>query len=124
MPALRIPFRWTSLLLLASIALTTLGVVEASRAVGSFNHGHDVHRSSNVPPVESMPLYLPMDQRCKCNVPKHGPSPFAFLAFRIGTDTLGVALNAYPNPREGWAVDREVPKALRQEMPEAMRREG
>ncbi|HKH90388.1 MAG TPA: HAMP domain-containing sensor histidine kinase [Gemmatimonadaceae bacterium] len=162
MPALRIPFRWTSLLLLASIALTTLGVIEASRAVrsqravaeralrdyagfaawsyqqhlrerldrateeavGSYNHGHDVHRSSNVPPVESMALYLPMDQRCKCNVPKHGPTPFAFLAFRIGTDTLGVALNAYPRPREGWALDRLVPAALRQEMPEAMRREG
>src|SRR4051794_28086388 len=35
MPALRIPLRWTSLLLLASIALTTIGVVEASRAVRS-----------------------------------------------------------------------------------------
>jgi signal transduction histidine kinase len=162
MPALRIPLRWTSLLLLASIALTTVGVVEASRAVrsqravaehalrdyagfaawtyqqhlrarldraieeavGSFNHGHDVHRGSNVPPVESMALYLPRDQRCNCNVPKHGPTPFAFLAFRIGTDTLGVALNAYPRPREGWAVDREVPEALRLEMPEAMRLEG
>src|SRR5215207_2774913 len=162
MPALRIPFRWTSLLLLASIALTTLGVIEASRAVrsqravaeralrdyagfaawsyqqhlrerldrateeavGSYNHGHDVHRSSNVPPVESMALYLPMDQRCKCNVPKHGPTPFAFLAFRIGTDTLGVALNAYPRPREGWALDRLVPEAMRLEMPESMRHEG
>jgi signal transduction histidine kinase len=162
MPALRIPFRWTSLLLLASIALTTLGVVEASRAVrsqravaeralrdyagfaawsyqqhlrerldrateeavGAYNHGHDVHRSSNVPPVESMPLYLPVDQRCDCRVPKHGPTPFAFLAFRIGTDTLGVALNAYPRPHEGWALDYLVPKALRLEMPESMRHEG
>ena len=35
MPATRIPVRWTSLLLLASIALTTVGVVEASRAVRS-----------------------------------------------------------------------------------------
>ena len=35
MPALRIPLRWTSLLLLASIGLTTIGVVEASRAVRS-----------------------------------------------------------------------------------------
>jgi len=161
--SLRFPaLRWTTLLLAASIALTTIGVVEASRAVrsqravaehalqdyagfaawsyqqhlrerldrateeavGSYNHGHDVHRSSNVPPVESMPFYLPRDQRCNCNVPKHGPTPFAFLAFRIGTDTLGVVLNAYPHPREGWAVDRAVPQALRLEMPEAMRREG
>src|SRR5215208_6715577 len=147
--SLRFPaLRWTTLLLAASIALTTIGVVEASRAVrsqravaehalqdyagfaawsyqqhlrerldrateeavGSYNHGHDVHRSSNVPPVESMPFYLPRDQRCNCNVPKHGPTPFAFLAFRIGTGTLGVALNAYPHPREGWAVDRVVPE--------------
>src|SRR3954452_20175928 len=36
MPTLRLPaLRWTSLLLLASIALTTIGVVEASRAVRS-----------------------------------------------------------------------------------------
>src|SRR6476469_3229654 len=33
MPALRVPLRWTALLLLASIALTTVGVVEASRSV-------------------------------------------------------------------------------------------
>jgi hypothetical protein len=35
MPAFRVPLRWTSLLLLASIGLTTIGVVEASRAVRS-----------------------------------------------------------------------------------------
>ena len=153
MPALRIPLRWTSLLLLASIALTTIGVVEASRAVrsqravaehalrdyagfaawsyqehlrvrlgrateevvGAFNHGHDVHRGSNVPPVESMPHYIPMDRGCDCHVPQHGPSPFAFLAFRIGTETLGVALNAHANPREGWLVDQPVPEATRRE---------
>ena len=152
--SLRFPaLRWTTLLLLASIALTTIGVVEASRAVrsqravaehalrdyagfaawsyqqhlrarlgrateevvGAFNHGHDIHRGSNVPPVESMPFYIPGDRRCNCRVPQHGPSPFAFLAFRIGTDTLGVALNAYPDPTKGWAVEGEVPEAMRRE---------
>src|SRR5215208_63090 len=100
MPALRIPLRWTSLLLVASITLTTIGVVEASRAVrsqravaehalrdyagfaawsyqqhlrermgrateellGAFNHGHDVHRSPNVPPVTSIPHYIYTDR--------------------------------------------------------------
>jgi hypothetical protein len=36
MPSTRFPpVRWTALLLAASITLTTIGVVEASRAVGS-----------------------------------------------------------------------------------------
>src|SRR5881628_560719 len=100
MPDLRFPaLRWTTLLLAASIALTTIGVVEASRAVrshrevaehalrdyagfaawsyqqhlqvrlgtateellGAFNHGHDVHRGPNTPPVESMPHYIYID---------------------------------------------------------------
>ena len=99
--SLRFPaLRWTTLLLAASIALTTIGVVEASRAVrsqravaehalrdyagfaawsyqqhlqarlgrateelvGAFNHGHDVHRGPNVPPVESMPHYIYIDR--------------------------------------------------------------
>ena len=149
--SLRFPaLRWTTLLLAASIALTTIGVVEASRAVrsqravaehalrdyagfaawsyqqhlqarlgrateeliGAFNHGHDVHRGPNMPPVESMPHYIYIDRDCNCHRPQYGPSPFAFLAFRIGTDTLGVALNAHPNPHDGWEVDRGVPMAM------------
>ncbi|MFL5619172.1 MAG: sensor histidine kinase [Gemmatimonadaceae bacterium] len=151
MPALRIPLRWTSLLLLASIGLTTIGVVEASRAVrsqravaehalrdyagfaawsyqqhlrerlgaateellGAFNHGHDVHRGNNVPADTSIPHYIRFDRRCNCHVPQRGPSPAAFFGFRIGTDTLGVALNAHPDPSEGWEVDRGVPPEMR-----------
>jgi len=151
MSHLRFPaLRWTTLLLAASIALTTIGVVEASRAVrsqravaehalrdyagfaawsyqqhlqarlgkateeltGAFNHGHDVHRGPNVPPVQSMPHYIYVDRDCACHRPQWGPSPFAFFAFRIGTDTLGVALNAHPDPHDGWEVDRGVPMAM------------
>jgi signal transduction histidine kinase len=163
--SLRFPvLRWTTLLLAASIALTTIGVVEASRAVrsqravaehalrdyagfaawsyqqhlqarlgrateelvGAFNHGHDVHRGPNTPPVESMPHYIFTDRECACHRPQYGPSPFAFLAFRIGTDTLGVALNAHPDPHDGWEVDRGVPMAMvsegAQRYPDAVRR--
>jgi signal transduction histidine kinase len=163
--SLRFPaLRWTTLLLAASIALTTIGVVEASRAVrsqravaehalrdyagfaawsyqqhlqarlgrateelvGAFNHGHDVHRGPNVPPVESMPHYIYTDRECDCHRPQYGPGPFAFLAFRIGTDTLGVALNAHPDPHDGWEVDRGVPMAMlsegAQRYPDAVRR--
>jgi len=154
MATLRFPaLRWTTLLLAASIALTTIGVVEASRAVrsqravaehalrdyagfaawsyqqhlqarlgrateelvGAFNHGHDVHRGDNVPAVESMPHYIFTDRECMCHRPQWGPSPFAFLAFRIGTDTLGIALNAHPDPHDGWEVDRGVPMAMMSE---------
>jgi signal transduction histidine kinase len=145
--------RWTTLLLAASIALTTIGVVEASRAVrsqravaehalrdyagfaawsyqqhlqarlgrateelvGAFNHGHELHRGDNVPAVQSMPHYIFADRECACHRPQYGPSPFAFLAFRIGTDTLGIALNAHPDPHEGWEVDRGVPMAMMSE---------
>jgi signal transduction histidine kinase len=151
MPALRIPLRWTSLLLLASIGLTTIGVVEASRAVrsqravaehalrdyagfaawsyqqhlrerlgrateelvGAFNHGHEVHRGPNVPPVTDIPHYIYFDRRCNCHVPQRGPIPAAFFAFRLGTDTLGVALNAWANPAEGWETDIPVPDSMR-----------
>jgi signal transduction histidine kinase len=152
MPALRLPLRWTSLLLLASIGLTTIGVVEASRAVrsqravaehalrdyagfaawsyqqhlrerlgrateelvGPFNHGHEVHRGPNVPPVTDIPHYIYFDRRCNCHVPQRGPIPAAFFAFRLGTDTLGVALNAWAKPSEGWETDIPVPAAMRE----------
>ncbi|HEV7993427.1 MAG TPA: HAMP domain-containing sensor histidine kinase [Gemmatimonadaceae bacterium] len=141
------PLRWTTLLLAASIALTTIGVVEASRSVrsqravaehalrdyagfaawsyqqhlrdrlarateevlGAFNHGHDVHRGMNTPSVTTIPHYIYFDQLCQCHQTQRGPSPFAFVAFQLGTDTLGVALNAYPRPQEGWVEDRPVP---------------
>src|SRR5215216_5225084 len=108
----RLPaLRWTTLLLMASIGLTTIGVVEASRAVrsqravaehalldyagfaawsyqqhlrerlgrateellGSFNHGHDVHRGSNVPPVTDVPHYIHTDRQCNCHQTQFGP---------------------------------------------------
>ena len=152
MPALRLPLRWTSLLLLASIGLTTIGVVEASRAVrsqrtvaehalrdyagfaawsyqqhlrerlgrateelvGPFNHGHEVHRGPNVPPVTDIPHYIHFDRRCNCHVPQRGPIPAAFFAFRLGTDTLGVALNEWAKPSEGWDTDIPVSAAMRE----------
>ena len=152
MPALRLPLRWTSLLLLASIGLTTIGVVEASRAVrsqravaehalrdyagfaawsyqqhlrerlgrateelvGPFNHGHEVHRGPNVPPVTDIAHYIYFDRSCNCHVPQRGPLPAAFFAFRLGTDTLGVSLNALANPSVGWETDIPVPAAMRE----------
>src|SRR5687768_15669691 len=150
MPPLRIPLRWTSLLLLASIALTTIGVVEASRAVrsqravaeralrdyagfaawsyqqhlravlarsteellGAVNHGHELHRSPRIPPAAELAHYITENSTCNCHQPRFGPSPAAFMAFVLGTDTLGVALNAHPDPSEGWEVDRPVPAAM------------
>jgi signal transduction histidine kinase len=143
----RLPaLRWTTLLLVASIGLTTIGVVEASRSVrsqravaehalrdyagfaawsyqqhlrgvlalateellGAVNHGHELHQTPGVPPAAALAHYVRMNRNCNCHVPRFGPSPIAFMAFRLGTDTLGVALNAHPNPTEGWEVDRPV----------------
>ena len=144
------PLRWTSLLLLATIALTTIGVIEAGRAarsqravaeralrdyagfaawsyqqhlreklgrateelLGPFNHGHDIHRGPGVPPVGDMAHYITFDRLCNCHVPQRGPKPAAFLAFRLGTDTLGVALNSHPRPDEGWEAAADIPPAM------------
>ncbi|MEO8562199.1 MAG: HAMP domain-containing sensor histidine kinase [bacterium] len=142
--------RWTTLLLIASVGLTTMGVVEASRSVrsqravaehalrdyagfaawsyqqhlratlalateellGAVNHGHEVHRNPHIPPASDLPHYVPTERACNCHVPRFGPTPDAFLAFELGSDTLGVALNAHPEPRKGWEVDRPVPDAM------------
>jgi signal transduction histidine kinase len=147
----RLPaLRWTTLLLAASIGLTTIGVVEASRSVrsqravaeralrdyagfaawsyqqhlrevlsrsteevlGAVNHGHEQHTSPQVPPVYVVPQYVEFDQRCQCHKPQYGPSPTAFIAFQLGSDTLGVALNAHDTPAEGWRVNQSVPDAI------------
>jgi len=59
-----------------------------------------------------MPHYISLDRECACHRPLNGPSPFAFLAFRVGTDTLGILLNAHSDPHDGWEVDRGVPMAM------------
>ena len=43
--------------------------------VGAFNHGHEVHRGPNVPPVTDMAHYIYFDRRCNCHVPQRGPIP-------------------------------------------------
>ena len=45
-------------------------------------------------------------------MPQRGPIPAAFFAFRLGTDTLGVALNAHTDPAKGWEVDRAPSPAM------------
>ena len=147
----RLPaIRWTTLLLIASIGLTTIGVVEASRAMrsqravaehalrdyagfaawsyqqhlgqvlarateevlGAVNHGHELHRSPQFPSVGGVVHYIPTSSTCNCHVPRFGPLPMAFMAFELGTDTLGIALNAHPEPTKGWEADIPVPAEM------------
>jgi signal transduction histidine kinase len=148
----RLPaFRWTTLLLVASLGLTTIGVVEASRSVrsqravaehalrdyagfaawsyqqhlhlalarateellGAVNHGHELHRGPNIPPAAEVVHYIAGNRECNCHIPRFGPIPIAFMAFQLGTDTLGIALNSHSDPSAGWEVDAPVPAEMK-----------
>lgn len=65
-----------------------------------------------MPPAGDIPHYIYFDRRCNCHVPQRGPQPAAFLAFKLGTDTLGVALNTHVRPDEGWEVTGDIPPQM------------
>jgi signal transduction histidine kinase len=60
--------------------------------------------------------YMPTDASCNCHRLEHGPMPRRFLAFTLGSDTLGVGLNMAPDGYDGWLADvpfgRVVPAKL------------
>jgi signal transduction histidine kinase len=74
-------------------------------ALGAVNHGDEMHTSPNVPWAEELAHYLPWDDRCACHRTRRGPTPAAFYAFRIGDDSLDVALSQFAEPHHGWLTD-------------------
>jgi signal transduction histidine kinase len=138
--------RWPVLLLLASLGMTTLGVVEANRSIrsqravaehalhdyagfaawsyqqhlretlntatqevlGAVNHGDQLHMAANIPDARELAHFIPFDLICGCHRPRRGPSPAIFFGFTLGSDTLGMGVNAHDDPIEGWEVDRPL----------------
>jgi signal transduction histidine kinase len=84
----------------------------AREALGAVNHGDNLHTSPRVPPARELAHYLPWDPACACHRARNGPNPATFFALRIGVDSLDVALNTHPDPRQGWEVDRPLPVPL------------
>ena len=80
--------------------------------LGAVNHGDNLHTSRRVPVARDLAHYLPWDEACYCHRPRNGPNPSTFFAMRVGSDSLDVALNSHPDPRQGWEVDRPLPVPL------------
>jgi signal transduction histidine kinase len=138
--------RWPSVLLAVSVALTGVGIIEATRAVrsqgqvaegvvsdysrfaswsfrqhlegamtaalheilGAVDHGENLHTSPRIPEARELAHYLPWNPRCGCHRTTNGPSPAIFFGFTLGSDTLGLGVNTYPGPGEGWEIDRPM----------------
>jgi signal transduction histidine kinase len=73
--------------------------------VGAVNHGENMHTNPRVPDAHELVHYLPEDIRCDCHRARLGPNPSSFFAFKLGSRDVGVALNRYSVPSEGWRVD-------------------
>lgn len=68
------------------------------------NHGDALHLSSSIPPAQSLVHYMPWDEACYCHLPPP-LVPSAFVGFTLGSDTLAIAVNRYPQPERGWLID-------------------
>ena len=77
----------------------------AVEAVGAVNHGENMHTNPRVPAAHDLVHYLPEDIRCDCHRTRLGPNPASFFAFKLGSRDVGVALNRYSVPSEGWRVE-------------------
>lgn len=73
--------------------------------LGPVNHGNNLHIGRRVPSAQEMGHFIPWDATCLCHRPRHGPLPLRYLAFALGTDTLGLGENLAPAGVQGWLVD-------------------
>ncbi|HUQ19047.1 MAG TPA: HAMP domain-containing sensor histidine kinase [Gemmatimonadaceae bacterium] len=77
----------------------------AREVLGAVNHGDNLHTASGVPPARGLVHYLPFDTRCDCHRPRQGPVPVDFIAFRLGSNAVDIAVNTYRDPANGWLSD-------------------
>jgi signal transduction histidine kinase len=90
---------------------TTLNLVERE-AIGAVNHGTGMHSNPTVPPASELAHYRPWDQRCMCHHSRVGPNPEAFLAVKLGSNSVDVGINMHPSRDEGSEVDRPMPMEM------------
>jgi len=69
------------------------------------NHYPGVHQFPPVPHADVLGDYLPWDPNCLCHRTRYGPIPDTLFSFVLGSDTVGVALNYYPEPDGGLRTD-------------------
>lgn len=80
--------------------------VATQEVLGSVNM---FHQSPPIPPAGGPGHALAWDAACDCHRARFGPLPVAFLGFKLGGDTLGVAYNQAPAGSAGWLVDTPMP---------------
>jgi len=93
----------------------TFNLVERE-AIGAVNHGTNMHSNPTVPPASDLAHYLPYDERCMCHHSRVGPNPEAFLAVKLGSNSVDVGVNHHPDGEEGWEVDRPMPMEMHMPM--------
>ena len=67
------------------------------------NHGAGLHEGREVPSAVELGHGMSWDPECACHSPRRGPMPVRYLAFVLGSDTMGVATNYSIGP--GWLGD-------------------
>jgi signal transduction histidine kinase len=80
----------------------------AREVLGPVNHGGMLHMAPDIPPAWELVEYLPYNQECHCHVPRSGPLPETFFAFRMGESWLQSAINTHPFPSRGWEIERPM----------------
>jgi signal transduction histidine kinase len=88
---------------------STLLLGALQELLGAVNHGEGVHESPRIPQAAELAHYLPWNARCACHRPRVGAIPSMFFGFTLGSDTLGLGVNAHADPAQGWEVDRPLP---------------
>ena len=80
--------------------------------LGAVNHGDGVHTSPRIPDARDMGHFIPMDEKCNCHRPLHGPMPLHYVAFTLGSDSLSVGVNLASPWVTGWLADPNDSRAI------------
>ncbi|HEX6317054.1 MAG TPA: HAMP domain-containing sensor histidine kinase [Gemmatimonadaceae bacterium] len=80
--------------------------------LGAVNHGDGLHTSPRIPDARDMGHFIPMDERCNCHRPRHGPMPLHYVAFTLGSDTVSLGLNQAGAGVPGWLADPADSRAI------------
>lgn len=95
----------------------------AREVLGAVNHGQQLHMSPEIPPAAELGHYLPYEPACECHRTEFGPLPMVFFGTTVGSDTVGVGPNFYPDPARGWLADPAggvpLPPSGRRRLPDA-----
>jgi signal transduction histidine kinase len=68
-----------------------------------------LHTGAQIPHPSDLVHYLQWDQNCLCHRARRGPQPAALFGFKLGSDTVAIAVNWYKPSTNGWLGDPDFP---------------